>query len=95
MKKIRKYLKKLDSFATKYPYLVLGIILVLPGLMLSIPLPFFETISSWLWDYVFIWIFFPFVRTTTKEWKNKINNNPNINMLPHPVPEEHCTNNYS
>ncbi|WP_410504955.1 hypothetical protein ABE953_08350 (plasmid) [Ligilactobacillus salivarius] len=48
MKKIRKYLKKLDSFAAKHPYLVLGIILVLPGLMLSILLPFFETISSWL-----------------------------------------------
>ncbi|MBZ4032360.1 hypothetical protein [Ligilactobacillus salivarius] len=48
MKKIRKYLKKLDSFTAKHPYLVLGIILVLPGLMLSIPLPFFKTISSWL-----------------------------------------------
>lgn len=58
MKKIRKYLKKLDSFTAKHPYLVLGIILVLPGLMLSILLPFFETISSWLWDHVFIWIFF-------------------------------------
>lgn len=42
MKKIRKYLKKLDSFTAKHPYLVLGIILVLPGLMLSIPLPFLK-----------------------------------------------------
>ena len=58
MKKIRKYLKKLDSFAAKHPYLVLGIILVLPGLILPIPLPFFETISSWLWDHIFVWIFF-------------------------------------
>ena len=44
MKKLKILLKKIDKFTIKHPNIVLGAILLTPGLILAIPLPFFENL---------------------------------------------------
>ena len=61
MKKLKILLKKIDKFTIKHPNIVLGAILLTPGLILAIPLPFFENLSFWLFEHVFVFIFIIFI----------------------------------